>query len=94
MLTRDGTAKPGPQDQILRRKRVQGNINFPCSADHEQDWQPYYPFDPHSRYMCDHTYIHAYGVIGVVSFRSKASRCWQGQSPVARSSPLIAFYYY
>ena len=22
-----------------------GNINFPCSADHEQDWQPY-PIDP------------------------------------------------
>ena len=25
----------------------QGNINFPCSADHEQDWQPY-PVDPYS----------------------------------------------
>ena len=24
-----------------------GNINFPCSADHEQDWQPY-PVDLHS----------------------------------------------
>ena len=34
----------------------QGNINFPCSADHDQDWQPY-PVDPHSCYMCDHTYI-------------------------------------
>ena len=28
-------------DQILRRERGQGNINFPCSTDHEQDWQPY-----------------------------------------------------
>ena len=41
---------------ILRRERGQGNIHFPCSADHEQDWQPY-PVDPYPWYMCDHTYI-------------------------------------
>ena len=46
-LTRDGTAEPVSQDQILRHARGQGNINFPCSADHEQDWQPY-PVDPYS----------------------------------------------
>ena len=40
-LTRDGTAEPVPRGQILRRGRGQGNIHFPCSADHEQDWQPY-----------------------------------------------------
>ena len=34
-LTRDGTAKPVSRDQkILRRERGQGNIHFPCSADH------------------------------------------------------------
>ena len=38
-------------------ERGQGNIHFPCSADHEQDWQPY-PVDPYSCYICDHTYIH------------------------------------
>ena len=55
-LTRDGTAEPVSQDQILRREHGQGNnIHFPCSADHEQDWQPY-PVDPYSCYMCDHTY--------------------------------------
>ena len=27
--------------QILRRERRQGNVHFPCSTDHEQDWQPY-----------------------------------------------------
>ena len=27
-----------------------GNINFPCSADHEQNWQPY-PVDPYFCYM-------------------------------------------
>ena len=47
MLTRDGTAKPVSGDQILRRERGQGNIHFPLSADHEQDWQPY-PVDPYS----------------------------------------------
>ena len=41
----------------LRRERGQGNISFPCSADHKQDWQPY-PVDPHSCYMCEYTYIH------------------------------------
>ena len=35
------------RDQILRREREQRNIHFPCSADHEQDWQPY-PVDPYS----------------------------------------------
>ena len=46
-LTRDGTAEPVSRDLILRRAREQGNINFPCSADHEQDWQPY-PVDAYS----------------------------------------------
>ena len=56
-LTRDGTAEPVSRDQVIRRKRGQGNIYFPCSADHVQDWQPY-PVDPCSCYMCNHTYIH------------------------------------
>ena len=61
-LTRDGTAEPVSRDQILRRKRGQRNINFPCSADHEQDWQPY-PVDLYSCYMCDYTYIHTYVIL-------------------------------
>ena len=48
------TAEPVSGDQILRRERRQGNIKFPCSADHEHDWQPY-PIDPYSCYI-DHTY--------------------------------------
>ena len=58
-LTRDGTAEPISRDQILRHARGQGNINFPCSADHEQDWQPY-PVDPYSAICDDYTYIHTY----------------------------------
>ena len=58
-LTRDGTAEPVSRDQILRHARGQGNIHFPCSADHEQDWQPY-PVDPYSAICDDHTYIHTY----------------------------------
>ena len=50
------TAEPISRDQILKRERGQGNIIFPCSADHEQDWQPY-PVDPYSCYVCDHTYV-------------------------------------
>ena len=60
-LTRDGTAEPVSRDQVLRHERGQGNIHFPCSADHEQDWPPY-QVDPHSCYMCDHT-IHSYTII-------------------------------
>ena len=36
----DGTAEPVSQDQILRREGGQRNMNFPCSADLEQEWQP------------------------------------------------------
>ena len=63
-LTRDGTAESAPRDQILRHARGQGNMNFPCSADHEQDWQPY-PVDPYSAICDDHTYIHTYIHTGV-----------------------------
>ena len=55
-LTRDGTVEPVSRDQILRHARGQGNVHFPCSADHEQDWQPY-PVDPYSAICDDHTYI-------------------------------------
>ena len=61
-LTRDGTAEPVSRDQILRHARGQENIHFPCSADHEQDWQPY-PVDPYSAICNDHTYIYTYSYI-------------------------------
>ena len=64
-LTRDGTAEPVSRDQVLRRERGQENIHVLCSADHEQDWQPY-PVDPCSCYMCvcDHTYFSKNHIIG------------------------------
>ena len=44
-LTRkDGTAEPVSRDQILGANGDREQICF-CSADHEQDWQPY-PDDP------------------------------------------------
>ena len=58
-LTRDGTAEPVSRDQILRRDQGKGNINFPCSTDHEKDWQPY-PFDPYSAVCDDRRYIVSY----------------------------------
>ena len=36
-----------------------GECYFPCSADHEQDWQPY-PVDPYSAICDDHAHIHTY----------------------------------
>ena len=52
-LTRDGTAEPVSRDQILMRERRQRKNIFPCSADHEQDWQPY-PVDPY-KHIPTHT---------------------------------------
>ena len=46
-LTREWAAEPVSRDQFLRHVRGQGDIHFPCSADHEQDWHPY-PIDPYS----------------------------------------------
>ena len=57
-LTRDGTAEPVSRDQILRREGRHGNIHVPCSADHEEDWQPY-PVDPYLLYVMT-IYIHTY----------------------------------
>ena len=56
-LTRNGTAEPVSRDRILKRERGQGKKHFPCSADHEQDWQPY-PVDPYSAISDDHKHIH------------------------------------
>ena len=57
-LARDGTAESVSRDQFFRRERRQGNVHVSCSADHEQDWQPY-PVDPHAAKSDDdiHTYI-------------------------------------
>ena len=56
-LTRDGTAEPVSRDQILRRERGQGNVHFPCSADHVQDWQPYAVDQYFAICVSIHTYI-------------------------------------
>ena len=37
---------------ISQARTVTGKYFFPCSADHEEDWQPY-PVDPYSA-SCDH----------------------------------------
>ena len=64
-LTRDGTAEPVSRDQIFRHARGQGNVHFPCSADHEQDWQPY-PVDPYSA-ICDDDTVAAWVYDGAIS---------------------------
>ena len=50
-----------------------GEYYFPCSADHEQDWQPY-PVDPYSAICDDHTYIHTYiHTFGILSLQLKTA---------------------
>ena len=51
----DGMAKLVSQDQILRRRRGQGNMHSLRSTDYEQVWQPY-PVDPSSGDIYIHTY--------------------------------------
>ena len=84
-LTRDGTAEPVSRDQILRHARGQGNVHFPCSADHEQDWQPY-PVDPYSAICDDHTYIHTYTVDPMLLSSGNPFKCHEG---VLSLQPMI-----
>ena len=56
-LMRERTTEPVSRDSFLRRERGQAKTHFPCSADHEQDWQPY-PVGPYSAESTDHRYIH------------------------------------
>ena len=65
-LTRDGKAKPVLRDQILMHVRGPGNIHSPCSADHEQDWQPY-PVDPYSAIYVMTIYINIYFEVYIYS---------------------------
>ena len=83
MLTRDGTAEPVSRDQILRRGRGQGNIHFPYSADHEQDWQPY-AVDPYSCYMCDHTIIRHRVSPEFIGSRNCVPMAFTAESPPAQ----------
>ena len=58
-MENDEQAEPVSRDQIiLRRERGQVNVHFPCSADHQQDWQPY-PVDPYSSICDGHIFITA-----------------------------------
>ena len=63
-LARDGTT-----EKILRRERGQGNKYFPCSADQEQDWQPY-PVDPYPCYICDDHTLNIYLTNNMLEVRS------------------------
>ena len=84
-LTRDGTAEPVSRDQILRHARGQGNVHFPYSADHEQDWQPY-PVDPYSAICDDHTYIHTY-----TGYHTNPTCCNVAILPVVTKGSIFLF---
>ena len=84
-LTRDGTADPVSRDQILRHARDQGNVHFPSSADHEQDWQPY-PVDPYSAICDDHTYVYIH------TYRKKKSKSKQQQKGKTKQNRTCTYY--
>ena len=93
LATWDGTAEHVSRDQILRRERGQGNINVPCSADHEQDWQPY-PVDPYSCYIICvtiHTYI-LHTVALIVELGQQCSIQYRGEIYTLSSYHKLALY--
>ena len=53
-LIRGRRVEPVSLDQIFRPEQGQGNTNFACSADYDQDGQPY-PVGPNSAISDDHT---------------------------------------
>ena len=55
-LARDGTTEPVSRDQILRRERGQGNINFPVQLTASRIGNLTRLIRIYSCYMCDHTY--------------------------------------
>ena len=86
MLTRDGTAEPVSRDQLLRSERGQGNINFPCSADHEYDWQPYLVGCSPVRGLLDRKRSYKYLQSSNESIIIKAN---DKENPKSRQNPLI-----
>ena len=85
--------EPVSRDQILGCKRGEGNINFPCSVDHEQDWQPY-PVDPYSA-ICTYLHLFLCGVMGGRKRRGRpgilpATFCFF--SPSHKGSPTFFFH--
>ena len=56
---RDGRTRFARPNSPAYCKRGQGYVDFPCSADHEQDWQPY-PVDLYSTICDEHLYIANY----------------------------------
>ena len=92
-MTRDGTAEPVSRDQILRHVRGQGNIHFPCSADHEQDWQPY-PIDRYSA-ICDdiHTCrVSLHDLAHAVSGPTISATCVHVPGPRGCPHPLLSLW--
>ena len=53
----DGRTSIFSQIRILRSERGQGKNHLPCSADHNQNWQPH-PVDPCSALYHGNIFIH------------------------------------
>ena len=61
-------------------------INFSCSDDHEQDWQPY-PLDPYSSMCDDHT--HFIPIMGVGKERRTLIDPWRYLKRPHQSAPPL-----
>ena len=57
-LTRGGIAESASRNQIFRRERGQGNIHFPCSADHVKIGNLTQLIYTLVIMMCDRTYMY------------------------------------
>ena len=73
-LTRTGRRNPSRETKLLGAYGDRGilifPVNFPCSADHEQDWQPY-PVDPYSAICDDQSNIHTRCILPSIASQQK-----------------------
>ena len=76
-----GTGRPNPsrETNFSGANEDRGKNIFPCSADHEQDWQPY-PVDPYSAINNDHTCIYFYFYLFTFCRFSRLIRTYSAKS--------------
>ena len=73
-LTRDGAFEPVSREEILGRERRQGNKPALCSADYEQDWQPY-PVNPYSdHYIYTHIKQDMFSKLSNLRFQAEETK--------------------
>ena len=65
-----GLPNPSRETRFSGANADRGMIHFLCSADHEQDWQPY-PVDPYTLALCKTIHIRGQKYSDIAALRTK-----------------------